>query len=132
MGVGLVEGGVDGVGDDIKTGEFLAGDPGGDRLVADHLALEVLEDLLDAVAVRAFLAVDGEGSGDDEAGVAGASLALVGLEGLVLADVGDRSEGEDVGRVQALEVGGQQVRLLDGEERREDARDGLALVRRCA
>ena len=84
---------------------------------------KVLEDRLDTPAVRALLGVDRERSRDDEAGVAGSPLGLVGLERLVGAARRDRPQRQHVGRVQPLEVAGQQVGLLDRQERREDPGD---------
>ena len=88
----------------------------------------MLEDRRDAPPVRALLGVDRERPRDDEAGVAGPALGLVGLEGLVGPARRDRPQRQHVGRAQPLQVAGQQVGFLDGQERREHAGDDPAAL----
>ena len=85
----------------------------------------MLEDRGDALPVRALLGVDRERPRDDEAGVAGSPLGLVGLERLVGSTRRNRPQRQHVGRVQPLHVASQQERFLDGQERREDRRRSI-------
>src|SRR5690606_4517165 len=104
---------------EVEGVERLFGGESSEVIEGDDFPLEVPEDAVDAVAVRALLGVDRERPGDDERSVAGAAGSLIGAEGPVLSLGGDRAEHQQGGIAESLDVGGEQVGFLDRQERRE-------------
>ena len=118
---GLINPGIDRVGGDIQTAKLAGIHSSCQFFISDDLALEVLEHRGHALTIRALLGVDRERTRDDEAGVARAALALVGLKRLVGPARRNRPHRQHIGRVQAFHVAGQQKGFLDRQERRKTA-----------